>query len=185
MDSTVEKWKTASIHQYVCCHSLTHMHSVTFRTISGIYLRDHQHFSLRSPTKSLDADAWWHSTPSNDRSDVFRQSSEKYRTDPQIMELFEAARGEAQPYACKTQLNFAGVSSILVSCCSWKRILLDWYDLGQTRSCYVVSRPQLVMALSQTYVNSAYSQLWSFELQISLEFVRSTAFSIMWCVAQE
>jgi hypothetical protein len=60
---------------------------------------------LRSPTKSLDPDAWWHSTPSTDRSEVFQQLSERYQTDDQIMELFEAARGSAHPYAlaCKAQ----------------------------------------------------------------------------------
>lgn len=54
---------------------------------------------LRKPTKALDPDAWWRSTPSTDRSNVFRQLSERYSTDEEIQELFETARDSGYPYA--------------------------------------------------------------------------------------
>lgn len=60
---------------------------------------------IRRATKSLDPDAWWHSTPSTDRSQVFRTLSEMYQTDDQIKELFDKARASSDPYVlpCKSQ----------------------------------------------------------------------------------
>ena len=60
---------------------------------------------IRSPTKSLDPDAWWHLTPSSDRSDIFRQLSARYHTDDDLKQLFEQARRSSHPYAlpCKNQ----------------------------------------------------------------------------------
>lgn len=58
---------------------------------------------LRSPTKSLNPEAWWHSTPSSDRSAIFQHLTTTYQSDQEILNLFETARDGAHPYAvpCK------------------------------------------------------------------------------------
>jgi hypothetical protein len=60
---------------------------------------------IRSPTKSLDPDAWWFITPSSDRSGIFQILSERYQTDEGIRELFDRARKDG-PYhslPCKAE----------------------------------------------------------------------------------
>ncbi|RSH89776.1 hypothetical protein EHS25_001762 [Saitozyma podzolica] len=60
---------------------------------------------IRSPTKSLDPNAWWHCTPSTDRSAIFQELSEMYQSDEEIRDLYEQARGSSHPYTlpCKAQ----------------------------------------------------------------------------------
>jgi hypothetical protein len=60
---------------------------------------------IRRPTKSLDPNAWWHSTPSTDRATVFRQLIQKYQTDDQIRDLFHKAKegAEYQALPCKQE----------------------------------------------------------------------------------
>ncbi|RSH85341.1 hypothetical protein EHS25_004737 [Saitozyma podzolica] len=60
---------------------------------------------IRSPTKSLDPNAWWHCTPSTDRSAIFQELSKTYQSDEEIRDLYEQARGSSHPYTlpCKAQ----------------------------------------------------------------------------------
>jgi hypothetical protein len=60
---------------------------------------------IRSPSKSLDPDAWWHSTPSTDRAAIYQELLERHQTDQQIRALFDRAR-EAGPHyglPCKSE----------------------------------------------------------------------------------
>jgi predicted component of type VI protein secretion system len=60
---------------------------------------------IRSPTKSLDPNAWWHCTPSTDRSAIFQELSKRYQSDEEFRDLYEQARGSSHPYTlpCKAQ----------------------------------------------------------------------------------
>ncbi|GFZ43061.1 hypothetical protein JCM24511_00779 [Saitozyma sp. JCM 24511] len=60
---------------------------------------------IRSPTKSLDPNAWWHCTPSTDRSAILQELSKRYQSDEEITDLYEQARGSSHPYTlpCKAQ----------------------------------------------------------------------------------
>lgn len=60
---------------------------------------------IRRPSKSLDPDAWWHSTPSSDRAAIYQELLERHQTDQQIRTLFDKAR-EAGPHyglPCKSE----------------------------------------------------------------------------------
>jgi len=58
---------------------------------------------IRKPSKSLDPNAWWYSTPSTDRATIFRHLIENYQSDDQIRELFLKAKETAGYHAmpCK------------------------------------------------------------------------------------
>lgn len=60
---------------------------------------------IRRPTKSLDPNAWWHSTPSTDRATIFRQLIENYQLDDEIRGLFWKAKEGAEYHAlpCKEE----------------------------------------------------------------------------------
>jgi hypothetical protein len=59
---------------------------------------------LRSPTKSMNPEAWWHSTPSTDRSAIFQHLMSTYQSDEDILRMFETARDGAHPYAVPCKL---------------------------------------------------------------------------------